>query len=443
MMKMKLNSRISLLLVAFLLIGCTSGLTGCSGSPGSSKQVTITYWSIYPQGDPYTAKHQQYIDAFEKANPNIKIQHLGTNFWDYFSKLSTAQAGGQEVDVYWNDIVNVKFRAATGVAANLNPYLDSSKENPSQWTKADLDSCRYEDGIYALPMESDYRLLFYNKDHFRAAGLAPDSPPKTLDQLEQYAQKLTILTKGSNGKTAIKQLGFDPRLGNNQIQQIVWPMGGSFFDKSGNPTLNSATIVQGIQWWVKMCRKQDVRAFNQFQTEHSDGSGKDISFLQGATSMVIDENGLAWQIAQSAPKLNYGVAPVPYTGNKRYSWSGGFTLEMSAKAKGEKAQAAWKFIQYMTSKEVQVTMLDKLDFTPANVEAMTELQKTANANEKEIIDEFKYGRHVDYCAAAPQWWSYLSDPMSKAIAGKLTAQQAADQAQSSLTAAIKEYNQTH
>jgi multiple sugar transport system substrate-binding protein len=437
-----IKRKIALLLTLVLMITTIFSITtGCDNKKVDSKKVTISYWSIYPQGDPYTAKHQKYIDEFEKANLDIKIQHLGTNFWDYFSKLSTTQAGGSQVDVYWNDIVNVKFRASTGVVADLSSFIQKDKVDLSSWTKADIDSCQYKNGIYALPVESDYRLLFYNKDHFKAAGI--EQPPKTLAELKDDTSKLTKITT-TNGKQTMTQLGFDPRLGNDGIQQIVWSMGGSFFDVNGKPTINNPTVVRAMQWWVDISRSYNVKLFNQFQTAHSDGSGKDISFIQGATSMVINENGLAWQISKTAPNLNYGVAPVPYdTEQSRTSWAGGFTLEMSKKSTGAKAEAAWKFIKFMTGEDVQSKLLNDLDFTPANLKAMATLESKANANEKIIFSEFKYGRHVDYCAEAPQWWSYLADPMSKAIAGQLSASQATEQSQKALVSAIDEYNKTH
>ena len=46
---------------------------------------------------------------------------------------------------------------------------------------------RYDSTLYALPFSSDFRLLFYNKDHFRAAGLDPEHPPETVEELIEYA----------------------------------------------------------------------------------------------------------------------------------------------------------------------------------------------------------------------------------------------------------------
>ncbi len=405
-------------------------------------RITINYWSIYPSTDPYTPKHQVYIDRFIEDNPNINVVHQGTNFWDYFTKLKTAQAGGDIIDVYWQDIVSVKFRAKNNIAANVKPYLDKDNVDMTQWTENDLDTVSFGKGIYAMIFSSDSRVLYYNKDHFTAAGLDPESPPATFEQLKEYAEILTIYE--TDERKRLVQVGFHPRLGNNAIQQIVWPMGGTFFDNKGNPTINIQENINAVQWWIDLARSYPLRAMNGFTSEHSDGTGKDQSFMQGATSIVIDGDWLAWQIEKINPDLNYGVSDVPYTKEEyRSNWSGGFTLEMSAKSQGEKAQAAWEFMKFMTGIEVQSEMNETLDFLPANTKAIEIISETANENQRRIFEEFQYRRHVDYIEAAPEWWIYVQEQLSKAEGGEITAQEAMDAAQRNLEAVIEEYEITN
>lgn len=413
-----------------------------SDASETADKVTINYWSIYPSTDPYTPKHQVYIDRFIENNPNIRIEHQGTNFWDYFTKLRTAQAGGDVIDVYWQDIVSVKFRAKNNVAANIKPYLDRDNVDMSQWTQNDIDTVSYGRGIYAMVFSSDSRVLYYNKDHFEAAGLDPQSPPVTFEQLKEYAELLTIYE--TDERRRLVQVGFHPRLGNNAIQQIVWPMGGTFFDDRGNPTVNIQQNIDAVQWWIDIARSYPLRAMNGFTSEHSDGTGKDQSFIQGATSIVIDGDWLAWQIEKLNPSLNYGVTAVPYTKEEyRSNWSGGFTLEMSARSQGDKAKAAWEFMKYMTGIEVQGEMNQTLDFLPANTKAIELISKTANDNQRRIFEEFQFRRHVDYLEAAPEWWIYVQEQLSKAEGGEITAQEAMDAAQRNLEAVIEEYELTN
>lgn len=434
---------LSLLLVVTLLAVATFNFAACgSGSTKSANgQIEITYWSIYPEGGDYADEHKALIDKFEADNPDIKINHVGTNFWDYFDKLNTSLSGSYSIDVFWQDIVNVKFRADNGVTANLAPFLERDNISLDTWYEADIDTCSFEDGIYALPFESDARVLYYNKDHFAAAGLDPDSPPTTFEELAEYAEKLTILSE--DGKI-YDQIGYHPRLGNSQIQQIVWPMGGTFFDDEGNPQFDDPKVVEAVKWWVDVAQKFDVRPLNAFTNVNSDGTAKDQSFLKGKTSMVIDENGLAWQLEKFNPDLNYGVAPVPYVGDNRYNHSGGFTLEISNRTTDEKKEAAWRFVKYMTSYEVQSQTMEKLNFMPANVEAIEELKKVSDENQKKILEEFNYRRHVDYLEQVPEWWTIFGEELMLAEGKKKKpVEEAVASAQEKILNLIKEYDLTH
>ena len=436
-------------LALFGIVGLVAmlGLTGCNGGSGEptsldpNTEVTIDYWSIYPDSDEYAPKHQALLDAFMEEHPNIKINHHGFNFYDYFTKVSTAQAGGTDIDVYWNDIVNVKYRAESGVAANLKPYMDADSFDLSQFSASSIESATYNDGIYALPVESDVRVLFYNKDLFEEAGLDPESPPTSFEEMYEYNEKLI---KVSEDGTTYDRIGFHPMLGDNAIQCFVWPMGGSFFDEDGNPTLNTEINKKAMQWWVDFNKQYDSRKINVFTATYNDAGGADTSFLQGVNAMVIAENGLAWQIEKNAPDLNYGIAPIPYYGEENHvTWSGAFTLEVSGRTTDVKKQAAWEFVKYMTSVEVQEKFMDELNFMPANLDAQAILAETANENQKVIFNEFQYARHMDYCKEAPQWWSGLSGDLFQASGDNMTVEECANKAQSDLEKLIEEYRNTH
>lgn len=434
----------------FVWIGIVSliaglALTGCSGgdsaSLGSDTKVTIDYWSIYPDSDEYAPKHKALLDEFMKDNPNITIVHHGFNFYDYFTKVSTAQAGGTNIDVYWNDIVNVKYRAESGVAANLKPYMDADQVDLSQFSSASIDAASYNGGIYALPIEADVRVLYYNKDLFVEAGLDPEKPPTTFEEMYEYNKKLIKL---SDDGTTYDRIGFHPMLGNNAIQCLVWPLGGSFFDGNGTPTINTEVNKKGIKWWVDFNKQYDSRKINAFTATYSDAGGADTSFMQGVNGMVIEESGLAWKLEQEAPNIRYGVAPIPYYGEENHkTWSGAFTLEVSGRTNNLKKQAAWKFVQYMTGVDVQTRFMSELNFTPANLKAQEIIAKTANENQKQIFNEFKFARHMDYCKQAPQWWSGLSGDLFQASGDNLTVDECADKAQKDLEKILEEYDKTH
>ncbi len=430
----------ALVLLLLLALALPPAVTGCGGGePTAAGDVTFTYWSIFPVGDPAESVHNTMMRTFEDQNPGVTVEHVGTSFWDYWTKLQTAQAGNQGPDLFIQDICNVKGRAKDGVSANLEAYLKADKIRKDDYLASDIESCTWNDELYAMPFSTDARYLFWNKAHFEAAGLDPETPPKTLAELESFADQLTKYSE--DGKT-LEQVGFHPRLGNNIFVQMVWSQGGEFFDQDMNPTINTDKNIEVIEWWVRMVNKYPVRAFNAFSTQASAAAVS--PFIQGKVSLLIDNNELAWKIKDLAPDLRFGVTAVPYDGEEnRTAWSGGFTLEISAAADKAKQDAAWKFIRYMTGPEVQSNLTETLRWLPCLVDSLDALKEGADANELAIIEESKYRRHFDYVEASPQWWGYVDPQISKLEQGELTsARKAMDLAQAELLRQIENYRKT-
>src|SRR5690606_22695277 len=59
----------------------------------SFAQTNITFWHIFDSGDALEFINEVVAD-FNAANPDIHVEHLGTNFWDYWTRLTTAMAAG-------------------------------------------------------------------------------------------------------------------------------------------------------------------------------------------------------------------------------------------------------------------------------------------------------------------------------------------------------------
>src|SRR5690606_26146924 len=106
------------------------------------------------------------------------------------------------------------------------------------------ESVMYEDKPYAVPFNTDTRLLFYNKDAFKEAGLDPEKPPATWDELEEYAEKLDI-----KDGDRYERVGFYPLWGS--IGAASWMTsadGGKGFIQDGELYINTPKKQEALQW---------------------------------------------------------------------------------------------------------------------------------------------------------------------------------------------------
>mgnify|MGYP002604262545 CR=1 FL=1 len=179
---------------------------------------------------------------------------------------------------------------------------------------------------------------------FEEAGLDPEQPPKTLDELAEYADKLTKV--GDNGE--IEVLGFHPSLGNVSFRDYVLNRGNVFFDENSNPVVNSDANLETLEWYVDMTNKYGAKQVQSLEAA-SKTTGID-PLLSGYVAMEVNVVDFYKKLSES--DLNYGVALMPGLKEGENTTQGGsFDLEIFDHGDQAKIDAAWEFIKFMLSED--------------------------------------------------------------------------------------------
>ncbi len=144
--------------------------------------ITVVTWDATTT--PYLIAQKE---AFEAANPGIKIEYVDVASQDYAVKTTTMLEGGDKSDVYMiKEIDNLINWQAQGFAAPL----DTADYDMSGFAGTEANYA--VDGVqYAIPFRSDFWVLFYNKDLFDAAGVEYPTNDMTWDQYAELAKKMT------------------------------------------------------------------------------------------------------------------------------------------------------------------------------------------------------------------------------------------------------------
>ena len=148
--------------------------------------ITVVTWDATTT--PYLAAQKE---AFEAANPGVKIEYVDVASQDYAVKTTTMLEGGDKSDVYMiKEIDNLINWQAQGFAAPL----DTADYDMSGFVGTEANYA--VDGVqYAIPFRSDFWVLFYNKDLFDAAGVEYPTNDMTWDQYAELAKKMTNAEK--------------------------------------------------------------------------------------------------------------------------------------------------------------------------------------------------------------------------------------------------------
>ncbi len=305
------------------------------------KQVTIEVWGLWD-----TEGYKRCVYEFEKRFPYIKVKVLPIGGKMDPQKLMTAIAGGTPPDVIKQDRFSVGEWASRDAFMILDDFIKRDNYPIQDYYEACLKEATYRGHIYAIPRITDARALYYNRKLFREAGLNPDRPPRTWDELYRYAKKLTRIDKNGN----FERIGFIPNYGNSWLYLYGWQNGGKFMSDDGRKcTLNHPKIVEALEWLVKFYDSfEGIEKINAFQSTFQ--GGQFDPFITGKVAMKIDGNWYLNDIARFAPELDFGVAPAPVPEGRPFiTWSGGFSFAIPVGAKHP--EEAWTFIKWMNSLE--------------------------------------------------------------------------------------------
>ncbi|MDE7326792.1 MAG: extracellular solute-binding protein [Lachnospiraceae bacterium] len=454
----------ALLMAAVCLVTMFAGCGKSGGKRDEDGKISLLFWSIYPEGDPNYEWMMSVIERFEKEHDDIRIHYTGISFWDYFTKITTAMTDPTGPDIYLQTIKDTADRARGGVSMNLTPFFDESFHAGTEFFyEEDVLPMTYEGNVYGVPYALDNRVLYYNIDLVNAlkdstdedwmktkvaakegttiAGRPKDligedgnvRAPETYDELLAYQELLTVT---ENGK--ITQLGFDVNVGNFKIENVVWTNGGEYFDGKGNPIVDTDPGVRkGFEVWYELTHTLSSARVNAFLDTAGDNTTN--LFWSGKVAVMIATNEIPWQNDKlGEQKIHLGAAPVPYNRveENHYNFTGGFSLELAqrlAKEDKEVQQAAFDFIKYLCSEEVQVEVLTVSSNMPANIKSYDTLFASISDPEKVVVlEEMAHRKAFDYIYDAPNWWGEIQNALTDYTADKRSLDQTLQRAQNAI-----------
>ncbi len=338
---MKSPSRVAAIAVAALagvglLAGCSS-----AGSTDTTGKVAITVASLIPgsSADAFKAFNQRIKD-FEKANPNVLVKPVE---YQWTGPTFSAQlAAGTLPDVFNVPFTDSKTLANAGQLANVTTDV---KKLPyaSQFNKSLLQVAQNDAGdIFGLPYGPYAYGLSYNRALFTKAGLDPNKPPTTWEEVR------------TDAKTISDKLGIagfmeftSGNTGGWGLTEMTYSRGGRMETVSGSKTTvttDNPQTIAALQFLQQM-RWQDNSLGSNFLL---DWSGMNQYFGSGQTAMFPSGSDVLTALVQQdgVKPADYGLALIPASGANSGVLSGGNVAVVSASATAAEKSASVKWIDF-------------------------------------------------------------------------------------------------
>src|SRR5688572_32944394 len=164
------------------------------GLPAHAQTKTeLTFYYPIAVGGPLTKVTDGYAAGFEKEHPNIKVNAVyAGNYDDTRIRALAAHKAGQPAQLSVLFSIDLYELLEQDL---IVPFDDMAKTDADKaWLKsfypALMTNGTYKGKTYGIPFQRSTIVLYWNKDAFKDAGLDPDKPPSSWDEMRTMAAKL-------------------------------------------------------------------------------------------------------------------------------------------------------------------------------------------------------------------------------------------------------------
>ncbi|MCF8418420.1 MAG: ABC transporter substrate-binding protein [Melioribacteraceae bacterium] len=416
-----------LILTAFILF------TQCGKEEKSTDgKVQIIFWHSFVSST--IPALNDLIAEFEKSHPQItvKAQYIPTGE-ALIQKLITAIQSQTAPDISWLHSDYMEDLVDADAIYQMDHFIKGengiSQEDLDDIYPSLIQYASWKGTLYSLPMEATNLALLYNKDMFRAAGLDPEHPPATWDELKTFSEKLTF-DKNNDGK--YEQVGLFlpifPAAGPQsgwmvwQWYPYLWQAGGSVINDEQTEVLyNSEAGIDALSLWKDIYTNLNLRNFT---------TDFDVAFASKHLAMAMDGPWNLPRYKDLLKDIDWGFAPLPKGTDKKATIVGGEYLAIFKQSKYP--DESWEFIKWMIKPETQAMWAMKSGYLPIRhaVRDVPEFEAylEENPNFKTFVDQMDYGiaqKPIDY--GGLEVARHLAEALEKATVGNMDVKQALDE----------------
>jgi len=328
------------------IFGLLAALLLVAAAPARA-DTELTFYYPIAVGGPLTKVIDGYARQFEKESPGIKVNPIyAGNYDDARIKALAALRAGQSAPLSVLYSIDLYELIEQDVILAWDDVATSAEDKA--WLKAFYPALMmngtYKGKVYGIPYQRSTIVLYWNKDAFKAAGLDPNKPPATWDEMTKMAAKLVQKDAAGNVQrwgVMVPSTGYPYWM----FQAFARQNGQDLMNPEGNRT-NYAhpDVIAALDYWVSLGRKHNVMPQGTVEW----GTLRQ-AFTEGKTAMMWHTTGNLTAVKDTA-KFPFGVAMLPAS-KQRGSPTGGGNFYLFKKTTPEERKAALAFVKWMTQPE--------------------------------------------------------------------------------------------
>ncbi len=400
------------------------------------KMDPVTIQVFYPVAvdAPIAAILNGYIEKFQTEYPYITVEPVFSGgYADVQTAIQTTIEGGGTppalavllaTSLY--DLINADY------IAPMDEYvqkMENGQDYLNDFMPAFMSNSYYDDQLWSIPFQRSAVVLYYNVDQFKAAGL---EAPKGWQSWADAAKALTV----KEGDTTKWGLHFSSDWPYWLFQPLAIGNGQNIFVDDCTVAFNDPKVVEAVQYYIDLSKTYGAMPEGVQASWATDAA----DFSSGATAMVAHTTGSLTGILAQA---DFEVGVMAYPGKEEGTYAsvpGGGNFYILKGAPQEQKDAAWKFIEFLTSPELAADYSIQTGYIASRMSAyetdamVAYVSKVPQALQARDAIQFAQGELA--IQNLGQVRSIFHNYIQKAFNGEMTAQEAMDAAQTESEAAL-------
>ncbi|HKJ26452.1 MAG TPA: ABC transporter substrate-binding protein [Anaerolineales bacterium] len=389
-----------------------------------AEPVKLTFWNNWDNVNMEVMT--ELVDAFNTEHPNIQVENVFQPYAEMMTLLQASIASGKTPDIAAVDLIFLPQLVETSGVLSLDDFI----ANEAGFNVDDfyplLASYDVIDGSrYALPVSTNNMQVIWNKDLFAAAGLDPEMPPATWEEMQAMSEQCQNLDEGIVGFEFYTQ-----PIGEGitwQFQVWLWAAGGEFLNADNTAAaFNTPEGLQALSFVSDMLQ--------------GNGSQPGPWGLFGEQKACMQLDG-SWLFGyRSGAPFEWGIAQVPAPADGTTASNvGGEHIFIFKDSPNQ--EAAWEFVKYITNATTQITWDMKTGFLPvrASVAENQEYLDWINDTEPRMLP-FVDGMPFAHTRPATPKYTEVSEAFSReiqqALLGEISPEEALINAESAVNAIL-------
>lgn len=412
------------------------------------KPVNIVFWHSMTRANEDAL--EALTEEFNGSQPDVRVKLVNqTSYNDTLTKYRAGLGSGDLPDLVQIEDTGTQFMIDSRSALPVQACIDAEDYDLADYVERVVQYYSVEDVLWPMPFNVSNPVLYYDKALFRKAGLDPEKPPATLDEVREASQAIVDSGAAPHG-IAMKVDAW--------ILEQFLAKAGEQYVNNGNGREARATAVaydtdtglEIFQWWEAMVA-DDLALDTGYKEGNIDHY---LAVGNGNAAMTIDTTAALGTISQVLGSgqfegVDLGVGPMPGPEGEGGVLVGGAALYIVNKSAPAEQEAAWRFVQFLNEAENQADWSAATGYIPLRRSA-AEMPAITQRWEEEPGYRVAYDQLVtgpeNVATAGPVIGAYRDvrmaavDALQAMLSQGLAPDEALDRAARDADAAIEEYN---